>query len=48
MASMNYFDSGMYDSTNEVVHTGEYSGDLYLRLRARSGATSGAGYVYPT
>jgi hypothetical protein len=35
-------------STNEVVHTSEYSGDLYLRLRARSGATSGAGSVYPS
>ena len=36
----------MPDSTNEVVHTSEYSGDLYLRLRARSGAISGAGSVY--
>ena len=35
MAYMNYIDSGMSDSTNEVVHTGEYSGFLYLRLRAR-------------
>ena len=35
MAYMNYFESGMSDSTNEVVHTGEYSCDLYLRLRAR-------------
>jgi hypothetical protein len=35
MAYMNYFDSGMSDSTNEVVHSGEYSGVLYLRLRAR-------------
>jgi hypothetical protein len=25
MAYMNYFDSGMSESTNEVVHTGEYS-----------------------
>ena len=32
---MNYFDSGMSDSTHEVVHTGEYSGVLYLRVRAR-------------
>ena len=35
MAYMNYFDSGMSESTNEVVHTAEYSGVLYLRLRAR-------------
>ena len=35
MTYMNYFDYGMSDSTNEVAHTGEYSGNLYLRLRAR-------------
>ena len=48
MAYMNYFDSGMPDCTNELVHTSEDSCDLCLPLRARSGATSGAGSVYPS
>jgi hypothetical protein len=36
MASMNYFDSDMYNSTNTVVYFDEKDGNLYLRLRAMS------------
>ena len=33
MASMNYFDSDLYNSTNTVVYFDGKDGDLYLRLR---------------
>ena len=33
---MNYFDSGMSNSTNTSVHFDEKSGNLYLRLRVWS------------
>jgi hypothetical protein len=33
MASMNYFDSDMYNSTNTVVYFDEEDGNLYLCLR---------------
>jgi hypothetical protein len=36
MASMNYFDSYMSNSTNMVVHFDGKDGNSYLRLRARS------------
>ena len=36
MASINYFDSDMYNSTNTVVCFDEKDGNLYLRLRAMS------------
>ena len=36
MASMNYFDSDMYNSTNTVVFFDGKYGHLYLRLRAMS------------
>jgi len=36
MASMNYFDFDMPNSTNTVIHFDGKSGNLYLRLRARS------------
>jgi len=36
MASMNYFDSDMYNSTNTVVYFDEKYSNLYLRLRAMS------------
>jgi hypothetical protein len=36
MASMNYFDSDMYNSTNTVVYFDEEDGNLYLCLRAMS------------
>ena len=36
MASMNYFDSDMHNSTNTVVLFGGKDGYIYLRLRAMS------------
>ena len=36
MASMNYFDSDMYNSTNTVVYFDGKDGNLYLRLRTMS------------
>jgi len=36
MASMNYFDSDMYNSTNTVVNFDGKDGKLYLRLRPMS------------
>jgi len=36
MASMNYFDSDMYNSTNTAVYFDEKDGNLYLRLQAMS------------
>ena len=36
MASMNYTDSNMTNSTNMVVHFGGKGGNLHLRWRARS------------
>ena len=34
MASMNYFDSGMYNSKNTVEYFDGIDNNLYLRLRA--------------
>ena len=36
MASINYFDSDMSNSTNTVVHCNGKGGNLYLCLRVRS------------
>ena len=36
MASMNYFDSGMYNSTNTVEYFDGKDNNLYLRLQAMS------------
>jgi hypothetical protein len=42
MASMNYFESDMSNSTNTVVHIDGKGNDLNLRLRGRSHI------IYPT
>jgi len=36
MASINYFDSDMYNNTNTVVYFDGKNSNLYLRLRAMS------------
>ena len=36
MASMNYFDSDMYNSTNTVVYFDGKDGNLFLHMRSMS------------
>jgi hypothetical protein len=46
MASMNYFDSDMYNSTNTVEYFDWKDDNLYLRLRAMSHTIYAGKFIY--